>query len=109
MALHFGKAELAARALVGRTGLLLATLLNPKALLFAVAIFPESAFRSPGEFLLPALSFGLLLAPIALFWILFGAAVARGRLPWLSPFAIQRGAALVLAGFALSLGWSSLH
>ncbi|WP_010626443.1 LysE family translocator [Halomonas sp. KM-1] len=101
--------EVAAKAVVSHSGLFLATLLNPKALLFAAAIFPQSAFRGPVEFVLPALLFSLLLIPIAAFWIAFGTAVASGRLTWLSPFVIQRGAAVVLAGFSLSLGWSTLH
>lgn len=100
---------MAARAVVSRSGLFLATLLNPKALLFAVAIFPKSAFSSVGGFLFSATAFALLLVPIALLWILFGAGMARGRMSWLSPFTIQRGAAVVLAGFALSLGWSTFH
>lgn len=100
--------EVVSHTVVSRAGLFTATLLNPKGLLFATAIFPEVAFLSLGGFVMVGLAFGVLLLPIASLWIMFGAALAAGRLPLLSPHRVQRGAAIVLAGFALSLGWSTL-
>jgi threonine/homoserine/homoserine lactone efflux protein len=93
----------------GTLRLFLATLLNPKALLFAGTIFPAAAFVLWPAYLLSMLIFACLLAPIALAWIAFGAALGRGKLGWLDPAKIQRGASVVLGVFSLTLAWSALH
>jgi hypothetical protein len=55
------------------------------------------------------LMFACLLVPIALAWIAFGAALGSGKLGWLNPVKIQRGASIVLGVFSLSLAWAALH
>jgi threonine/homoserine/homoserine lactone efflux protein len=93
----------------GTLSLFIATLLNPKALLFAGTIFPAAAFVLWPAYLLSMLIFACLLAPIALAWIAFGAALGSGKLGWLDPAKIQRGASVVLGVFSLTLAWSALH
>ncbi|AXF12073.1 LysE family transporter [Paraburkholderia sp. SIMBA_055] len=93
----------------GTLRLFIATLLNPKALLFAGTIFPAAAFVLWPAYLLSMLIFACLLAPIALAWIAFGAALGSGKLGWLDPAKIQRGASVVLGVFSLTLAWSALH
>lgn len=93
---------------VGKRALFMATLLNPKGLLFASAVFPSSTFVDLPSFTGQFLVFSLLLIPIACGWIAFGALLGSGRVPWLRPDYLQRGAALVLAVFALSIGMSAL-
>jgi len=93
----------------GTLRLFIATLLNPKALLFAGTIFPAAAFVLWPAYLLSMLIFACLLAPIALAWIAFGAALGSGKLGWLDPAKIQRGASVVLGLFSLTLAWSALH
>ena len=78
-----------------------ATLLNPKALLFAVAVFPAEAFVHPVAFGMWIALFAAVLVPIALAWISLGSALAgggraRARL-------VERAAALLLGGFSVSL------
>jgi threonine/homoserine/homoserine lactone efflux protein len=93
----------------GTLRLFIATLLNPKALLFAGTIFPAAAFVLWPAYLLSMLIFACLLAPIALAWIAFGAALGSGKLGWLNPVKMQRGASIVLGVFSLSLAWAALH
>ncbi|CAB3702013.1 LysE family translocator [Paraburkholderia rhynchosiae] len=93
----------------GMHTLFIATLLNPKALLFAGTIFPAAAFAHWPTYLLAMLTFACLLMPIALAWIAFGAALGSGKLKWLDPAKMQRGASIVLGVFSLSLAWSALH
>lgn len=89
--------------------LFVATLLNPKALLFGGTIFPAVAFMRLPAYLLAMGTFVCLAAPIALAWIAFGAALGSGRLGWLEPAKVQRGASIVLAVFSASLAWAALH
>lgn len=101
-------AVLGANTPVSPGGLFFATMLNPKALLFAIAIFPSSAFQSLNGFLLYAAIFSLLLTLIAALWIWVGVVLAKGRTQWINTFVIQRGASFVLLSFSLSIGWSVL-
>ncbi|OLL27939.1 multidrug transporter MatE [Burkholderia sp. SRS-W-2-2016] len=89
--------------------LFVATLLNPKALLFGGTIFPAVAFMQWPAYLFSMLIFAGLAAPIAFGWIAFGAALGSGRLGWLEPAQVQRGASIVLGVFSLSLAWAALH
>jgi threonine/homoserine/homoserine lactone efflux protein len=89
--------------------LFVATLLNPKGLLFGGTIFPAIAFMHLRAYLLAMGVFVLLAAPIALAWIAFGAALGSGRLRWLEPAKVQRGASIVLGVFSVSLAWAALH
>ena len=80
-----------------------ATLLNPKALLFAAILFPEAAFRDPFVFLQAMGSFAAVVVPIALAWISFGSALS-GPKPLIRRHIVQRCAALVLLSFSACLG-----
>jgi threonine/homoserine/homoserine lactone efflux protein len=93
----------------GTRTLFVATLLNPKGLLFAGTIFPAVAFAQLSAYVFAMLIFACLLVPIALAWIAFGAALGSGKLVWLSPAKVQRGASVVLGVFSLSLAWAALH
>lgn len=94
---------------IGPRTLFVATLLNPKALLFAGTVFPPAAFAQEADYLAAMSVFSLLLLPIGLAWIAFGAALGSGRLTWISAKGMQRCASLVLAAFSLSLAWSLLR
>jgi threonine/homoserine/homoserine lactone efflux protein len=98
-----------AQQAIGLRTLFVATLLNPKALLFAGTIFPVAAFESLPAYLEAMAIFTALLIPIGLAWIAFGAALGSGRLTWVSPPHVQRGASIVLAAFSLSLAWAVFH
>jgi threonine/homoserine/homoserine lactone efflux protein len=93
----------------GPPTLFVATLLNPKGLLFAGTIFPGIAFVQVPAYATAMLMFACLLVPIALAWIAFGAALGSGKLTWLNPVKMQRGASIVLGVFSLSLAWAALH
>ncbi|KAA1011734.1 LysE family translocator [Paraburkholderia panacisoli] len=92
----------------GMRTLFVATLLNPKGLLFAGTIFPAVAFTQMPAYVFTMLVFACLAVPIALAWIAFGAALGSGKL-WLDPVKMQRGASIVLGVFSLSLAWAALH
>lgn len=83
----------------------LTTLLNPKALIFALVIFPQ---RPPLAFLPWLAGFSLLALIVALGWIGLGASLARSGGAWATPRRIGRGAALALGVFALVIGGSAI-
>ena len=79
-----------------------ATLLNPKALLFASAIFPGNNYLAHiGMFL-------ILIVPIALFWTFIGSVLASNKVRWLNQSNLQKTASLVLVSFSIPLGYSAL-
>lgn len=84
-----------------------ATLLNPKALLFAAVVFPETAFRDVSAFVQSMGTFAAIIVPIALAWISFGSALSGSGFR-IQPGIVQRGAALVLLTFSASLGATAL-
>jgi threonine/homoserine/homoserine lactone efflux protein len=88
--------------------LFFATLLNPKALLFALTVFPQSTWQSLNAFALVALAFLSLLVPIASLWIYFGRSLSKGSHRWLSAANLQRGASMILAGFTVPITYSAL-
>lgn len=94
---------------VGLRTLFTATLLNPKAILFAGTIFPAAAFQSLAAYLEVMTIFTVLLVPSGLTWIGIGAALGSGRLMRINPVHVQRCASIVLAGFSLSLVWAVLR
>jgi threonine/homoserine/homoserine lactone efflux protein len=94
---------------IGLRTLFTATLLNPKAILFAGTIFPAVAFQSTAAYLEAMTIFTILLIPSGFAWIAFGAALGSGRLVRINPVHVQRCASIVLAGFSLSLVWAVLH
>ncbi|PKU22750.1 multidrug transporter MatE [Telmatospirillum siberiense] len=87
--------------------LTLATLLNPKALLFATGIFPATAFTQSDVFYSTALAFAAPLVPITLAWIAFGASLASSQ-SRISPKLAHRAAAILLACFSASIGLSAV-
>ena len=88
--------------------LLFATLLNPKALLFASAIFPAVAWKSHDIYLVHMSVFVGLILPIALFWISVGAMLATNKVKWLSQSKLQRTASVVLISFSIPISYSAL-
>jgi len=97
------------RATIGWRTLFIATLLNPKAVLFAGSIFPAAAFASWPAYLGAIGIFTTLLIPIGLLWTTFGAALGSGRLAWIHADTAQRFASIVLGTFSVSLAWSLFH
>jgi threonine/homoserine/homoserine lactone efflux protein len=98
-----------AQGTIGLRVLFTATLLNPKAILFAGTIFPVAAFESLAGYVEAMAIFTSLLVPIGLAWIAFGAELGSGRLMRISPARVQRCASIILAAFSLSLAWAVLH
>lgn len=93
---------------VGPRALFMATLLNPKAAVFGLALFPSTTWDSLGDYAAVMAAFLTLVAGIGGLWIAFGAALMGGRLRWLQPQTFQRAAAGVLGGFAVWLGANAL-
>ncbi|WP_343579499.1 LysE family translocator [Acinetobacter sp.] len=89
--------------------LLCATLLNPKALLFASAIFPAAAWKSQDIYMAHMVTFVALILPIALCWICVGAMLASKKVNWLSQAKLQRTACVVLVSFAIPISYSALN
>jgi threonine/homoserine/homoserine lactone efflux protein len=98
-----------AQGAIGLRVLFTATVLNPKAILFAGTIFPATAFQSLAAYLEAMAIFTLLLIPIGLAWIAFGAEIGSGRRIRINPVQVQRCASIVLAAFSVSLAWAVLH
>ncbi|CAM2155965.1 Cysteine/O-acetylserine efflux protein [Pararobbsia alpina] len=94
---------------VDMRALFVATLLNPKAILFGGTIFPKAAFMSIAGFAELMGGFLALLFPIGLLWIALGSQLGRGRLAWLKPVYVLRGASVVLAAFSVTVAWSAIH
>lgn len=85
-----------------------ATLMNPKALLFASTMFPLEAFRSP-EYLLQALAvFAIVVGPIGIGWSHLGGLITAQRRWARHTSTFLRLASLVLLTFSGSLAWSVL-
>ncbi|WP_130804635.1 LysE family translocator [Acinetobacter ihumii] len=85
-----------------------ATLLNPKALLFASAIFPAYAWMEIKTYLLHMTIFLCLILPIAMFWIFIGSVLAANKVSWLNACNLQRTASLVLVSFSIPLSYSAI-
>lgn len=94
---------------IGPKALFLATLLNPKGLVFASATFPPHAFEDIRVYLAAIALFACLLLPIGLIWIKFGAALGSGRLTIMNPVKLQRAAALAIGMFSVSIAWTTFH
>ncbi|WEZ82284.1 LysE family transporter [Rhizobium sp. 32-5/1] len=90
---------------IGAVAVFFTTLLNPKALIFALVIFPQEAG-------LPALpymvTFAGLVCTVALGWITLGTGLASSAPRLLTQDRIGRFAAVALAIFATVLGGSAL-
>ncbi|MGE8636584.1 MAG: LysE family translocator [Achromobacter piechaudii] len=99
----------AAQQVIGMRALFVATLLNPKGILFASAIFPSAAFLSVPDYLAAMAIFAALLLPVGLLWVAFGASLGRRKMRWINPAQVQRGASLLLGVFSLSLAWAAFR
>ncbi|MCJ8162198.1 LysE family translocator [Acinetobacter zhairhuonensis] len=88
--------------------LFLATLLNPKALLFASAIFPAIVWVRADTYVAHMLVFLILLVPIAFFWTFIGSILATNRVRWLTKSNLQKTASIVLVSFSIPLSYSAL-
>lgn len=84
-----------------------ATLLNPKALLFASAIFPAIVWKNSMAYTSHMLTFIFLIIPIAVFWTCLGAFLVRKKLWWLSPHNLQKMASVILVFFCIPLSYSA--
>ena len=85
-----------------------ATLLNPKALLFASAIFPVVAWSDFHIYLIHMIAYLALITPIALFWIFLGSLLASKKVAWLNQTNLQKTASLVLVSFSIPISYSAL-
>lgn len=83
-------------------------MLNPKAVIFAMALFPVQTWLSVSNYAGVMGSFIILVASIGGLWIAFGAALMGGKVRWLEPRLFQRLAALTLYGFSLWLLFNGL-
>jgi threonine/homoserine/homoserine lactone efflux protein len=95
--------------LIGLRTLFVATTLNPKAILFAGTIFPAVAFETLPAYFESMAIFTVLLLPIGVVWVAFGAGLGSGKLKGLKPAYVQRCASIVLGAFSLSLAWTLIH
>ncbi|WP_181707317.1 LysE family translocator [Chthonobacter rhizosphaerae] len=87
---------------IGPARVFVTTLLNPKALVFAFAVFPQPPQAAH------AAVFAALVGVVACGWALFGEALARTAGARLTPARIARASALVLALFASLLAGSAM-
>ncbi|KHN67216.1 multidrug transporter MatE [Acinetobacter calcoaceticus] len=85
-----------------------ATLLNPKALLFASAIFPVAAWSDFHIYMIHMMAYLVLITPIALFWIFLGSLLASKKVEWLNQTNLQKTASLVLVSFSIPISYSAL-
>ncbi|VAX45746.1 homoserine/homoserine lactone efflux protein [Acinetobacter calcoaceticus] len=85
-----------------------ATLLNPKALLFASAIFPVAAWSDFHIYVIHMMAYLALITPIALFWIFLGSLLASKKVAWLNQTNLQKTASLVLVSFSIPISYSAL-
>ncbi|WP_341988286.1 hypothetical protein [Azorhizobium sp. AG788] len=94
-----------APAAIGPHKVFVATLLNPKGLIFAFVIFPKGGLAT----LPPALAvFSAVLLVIGTGWVLLGHLIARSAGRFATPRGISRSAAVALGVFALILLGSAL-
>jgi threonine/homoserine/homoserine lactone efflux protein len=89
--------------------LFFSTLVNPKGLLFASAVFPADAFDIFSVYLTAMGLFSLLLVPIGLMWTWFGAAFANKRIAQLNRIKLQRAIAVTIGLFSMTIVWTAFH
>ncbi|MBS9425237.1 LysE family translocator [Photorhabdus caribbeanensis] len=89
---------------------LFATLLNPKAFVFATYIFPLTAFTLWSEYIPCMAVFVCALLPVSLIWVGVGKMLYAGKLGKgsLKPDLFYRLASLVLCVFSVSMFYSSM-
>lgn len=94
--------------LITSKALFVATLLNPKALLFASAVFPQTVWLIPHQYFIHMGTFLALITPIAFLWITFGRMLISNKISWLNQRNLQRTAAFILTFFAMPLAFSAI-
>ena len=94
---------------IRRRELFLATLSNPKALLFALVLFPVQTWQGLLPYVGVMSAFVMVVAIMGALWIAFGALLMQDGLRVIKPRTFQRVAALALCGFAVWLAWDALH
>ena len=88
--------------------LLVTTLLNPKALLFASGVFPAESFLRLESYAGHMVTFLLLIVPISLFWIVLGFALSNNKLRFLTQSRLQKFASVILTIFTIPLSYSAI-
>ncbi|CAM4074396.1 LysE family translocator [Acinetobacter pragensis] len=96
------------QATIGPVQLFAATLLNPKALLFASAIFPPIVWVDGRYYTAHMMVFLLLIVPIAFLWTVLGSILTSNKISWLNQCNLQKTASLVLMSFSIPLSYSAL-
>ena len=94
---------------IGPATVFVTTMLNPKGLLFASAIFPPQAFEHLQVYVVTMALFACVVAPIAMVWVMLGALVGSGRVIALDPLKLQRALAVVIVVFSATLVWSTVQ
>lgn len=89
--------------------LFVATLLNPKGLLFALVIFPPHSFETLPNYAWTMLAFACLLAPIGAAWISLGHVLNKQRLGFISPRKIQQLSSVALGMFSAFIAWAAFR
>ncbi|MEN3978620.1 LysE family transporter [Acinetobacter sp. CWB-B33] len=93
---------------IGPVQLFAATLLNPKALLFASAVFPAIAWVDGRYYAAHMTVFLLLIIPIAFLWTFIGSILTSNKISWLNQCNLQKTASLVLMSFSIPLSYSAI-
>lgn len=100
--------ELSEQEHIGARQLFVATFLNPKALLFALTVFPAATWSNLHNYMAVMMAFLSLLIPIASLWVLFGHLLNAGHIKWLTRAGLQRTASLVLFAFAMPITYNAV-
>ncbi|HCF3027389.1 TPA: hypothetical protein NIB68_001730 [Pseudomonas aeruginosa] len=90
--------------------LFVATLSNPKALIFASVIFPSKAFLDFwNNYTISLLAFLVVLAPIGMLWVGLGAGIRKGYLGSISGPLFSKVTSVILALFSASLTYTMVR
>ena len=94
---------------IGPVTVFVATMLNPKGLLFASAIFPPPAFDNVQVYLIATALFACMVVPIGSAWVMLGAVIGSGRVIAMNPVKLQRAFAVVIGVFSATLVWTAVQ
>ena len=94
---------------IGAKTLFIATILNPKALIFSSLIFPSISIDNIQVYLIALALFSCMVVPIGIVWTMFGAALTSGRLKFVTRIKLQRATALIIGVFSASVAWAIFH
>lgn len=104
-----GSSQLASTEPVSFQRVFVTTLLNPKGIIFALAIVPHLGERRIAESIPYLLGLSALIVGVACCWIATGAAIRAGTAGRINPGFIRRTGAAVLAVFGILLSVSVLQ